>query len=72
MFSIPPIGLPAAIIGVTFIVLTSRWLLPDRRPAVSPTDDPRRYTLEMLVDRDGPWQVRALKPPACGICLIAI
>ncbi|HMR03748.1 MAG TPA: SLC13 family permease, partial [Candidatus Competibacter phosphatis] len=54
MFDITPIGLAAALVGVTFIVLTSRWLLPDRRPAVSPTDDPRRYTLEMLVDRDGP------------------
>ena len=54
MFDITPIGLAAAIVGVTFIVLTSRWLLPDRRPAVSPTDDPRRYTLGMLVDRDGP------------------
>ena len=54
MFDITPIGLAAATVGVAFIVLTSRWLLPDRRPAVSPTDDPRRYTLEMLVDRDGP------------------
>ncbi|MDG4555003.1 MAG: SLC13 family permease [Candidatus Competibacter sp.] len=54
MFDITPIGLPAAIVGVAFVMLTSRWLLPDRRPAVSPTDDPRRYTLEMLVDLDGP------------------
>jgi len=54
MFDITPIGLPVAIVGVAFIILTSRWLLPDRRPAVSPGDDPRRYTLEMLVDVEGP------------------
>jgi di/tricarboxylate transporter len=54
MFDITVVGLPVAIAGLTFIILTSRWLLPDRRPAVSPSDDPRRYTLEMLVDPDGP------------------
>ncbi|MFO7642574.1 MAG: SLC13 family permease [Candidatus Competibacteraceae bacterium] len=54
MFAITPIGLPVAIAGLAFLVLTSRWLLPDRRPAVSPSDDPRRYTLEMLVDPAGP------------------
>ena len=54
MFAITPIGLPVAMVGLAFVVLTSRWLLPDRRPAVSPSDDPRRYTLEMLVDPAGP------------------
>ncbi len=54
MFAITPIGLPVAVVGLAFVVLTSRWLLPDRRPAVSPSDDPRRYTLEMLVDPAGP------------------
>lgn len=53
MFDITPIGLPVAIAGVLFLILTSRWLLPDRRPAMSPNDDPRRYTLEMLVDSGG-------------------
>ncbi len=54
MFAITPIGVPVAIAGLAFLVLTGRWLLPDRRPAVSPSDDPRRYTLEMLVDPAGP------------------
>ena len=54
MFDLTPIGLPVAIAGVVFVILTSRWLLPNRQPAVSPNDDPRRYTLEMLVDTDGP------------------
>ena len=54
MFDLTPIGLPVAIAGLAFIIFTSRWLLPNRQPAVSPNDDPRRYTLEMLVDPDGP------------------
>ncbi|TVR62184.1 MAG: SLC13 family permease [Candidatus Competibacteraceae bacterium] len=54
MFAITPIGLPVAVAGLVFLLLTGRWLLPDRRPAVSPSDDPRRYTLEMLVDPTGP------------------
>jgi di/tricarboxylate transporter len=52
MFDITWVGLPAAIIGGLFIVLTSRWLLPDRRPAISMTDDAREYTVEMQVPDD--------------------
>jgi di/tricarboxylate transporter len=54
MFDITWIGIPMAVVGLTFLILTSRWLLPNRQPAVSPSDDPRRYTLEMLVDTHGP------------------
>jgi di/tricarboxylate transporter len=54
LFDITPIGLPVAVAGLAFLILTSRWLLPNRQPAVSPNDDPRRYTLEMLVDPVGP------------------
>ncbi|HRX72062.1 MAG: SLC13 family permease [Gammaproteobacteria bacterium] len=54
MFDITAIGLPVAIAGLAFLILTSRWLLPSRQPPVSPNDDPRRYTLEMLVEPNGP------------------
>jgi len=54
MFDISWIGIPAAIVGGFFIVLTSRWLLPDRRPAISMLDDPREYTVEMQVPHDSP------------------
>ncbi len=54
MFDISWIGVPAAIVGGLFIVGTSRWLLPDRRPAISTLDDSREYTVEMQVARDGP------------------
>ncbi len=54
MFDISWVGVPAATIGGLFILATSRWLLPDRRPAISTTDDPREYTVEMQVAPDSP------------------
>jgi di/tricarboxylate transporter len=54
MFDIAWVGLPCAVAGTVFILIFSRWLLPDRRPAISLTDDPRQYTVEMLVQPGGP------------------
>ena len=54
MFDITWIGVPAAIAGCAYIVLTSHWLLPDRRPPISPQDDPRKYTAELQVELDSP------------------
>ena len=54
MFDITWVGLPCAVASIVFILLFSRWLLPDRRPAISLTDDPRQYTVEMLVQPGGP------------------
>ncbi len=54
MFDITWVGLPSALIGIAYIVLLGRWLLPDRRPVMDPQDDPRRYTVEMLVQPASP------------------
>lgn len=54
MFDITWVGLPAAVLGCLFVVLASRWLLPDRKPALSNLDDPRSYTIEMLVEPESP------------------
>jgi di/tricarboxylate transporter len=54
MFDITWVGFPAAVLGGLYILLTSRWLLPDRKPAVSMGTDPREYTVEMQVDPDSP------------------
>ena len=35
--------------GIGLIVLTSRWLLPERKPAHSVTEEARKYKLEMVV-----------------------
>lgn len=49
-FDLAWIGVPALLVGVLYMVAASRWLLPERRPALSETDDPREYTVEMLVE----------------------
>lgn len=54
LLDISPVGIPIAIVGLAYILVASRWLLPDRRPAISQGDDPREYTVEMMVAPDGP------------------
>ncbi len=54
MFDLAWIGIPCAIAGVAYFVLFGHWLLPDRRPAITSGDDPREYTVEMMVLADGP------------------
>lgn len=54
MFDITWIGLPCALAGLTYLLLFNRWLLPDRKPPISFSDDPRQYTVEMIVQPSGP------------------
>jgi di/tricarboxylate transporter len=53
MFDLTLIGLPCMIAGLAYILIASRWLLPDRTPPVSTTADPREYTVEMTVEPGG-------------------
>ncbi len=48
------LGAPTLVLGIAFVVLTSRWLLPERRPALSSSQDARRYTVQMEVQADSP------------------
>lgn len=54
MFELSWVGIPCAIAGMIYILVFSRVLLPDRRPAISLSDDPRQYTVEMTVLPSGP------------------
>lgn len=54
LFSIAPVGIPVAIVGIVFLLLFTDRLLPDRRPAISQMADPREYSVEMLVESHGP------------------
>ncbi|MCU0972178.1 MAG: SLC13 family permease, partial [Gammaproteobacteria bacterium] len=54
MFDITAVGLPSALIGMAYLILLGRWLLPDRKPVMSDLDDPRRYTVEMMVEQGSP------------------
>ena len=54
LFSLAPIGLPIAVIGLVLIVVGSRFLLPDREALTTQLENVREYTIEMLVDSQGP------------------
>lgn len=54
VFEIAWVGLPAALAGSLYLLFIGRWLLPDRKPPITVGDDPREYTVEMLVDPAGP------------------
>jgi di/tricarboxylate transporter len=53
-FEIGQVGLPVAIVGLGFMIATSRWLLPNRRAEGVLFGDPREYLVEMIVDARGP------------------
>ena len=54
LFGISKIGIPIALFGLGFILIAGRWLLEDRSPVISPNDDARQYTVEMIVEANGP------------------
>jgi len=54
MFEIGKVGLPIAFMGAAYILIGARWLLPARDRVLDPGEDPRQYTVEVLVDEDGP------------------
>ncbi len=54
LFDLSVVGLPCAVIGIAYIMLVSRKLLPDRRAASRDYEDPKEYTVEMLVDEGSP------------------
>lgn len=61
MLDITWVGLPAALAGLGFLIATHRWLLPDRRSVISQLEDPKEYTIEMLVAADGPLIGRSIE-----------
>lgn len=54
MFDIAWVGVPCTLIGISFVIMTSRWLLPKRKAVLNSIDDPRKYYSEMMVEENGP------------------
>ena len=61
MWEISWVGIPCAMAGVLYMLTLSRWLLPDRKPAISLSDDPRQYTVEMEVEVGGPLEGKSIE-----------
>jgi len=49
MFEITKIGIPCAAVGILYILVASRRLLPDRKSAETVFENPREFTLEMQI-----------------------
>ncbi len=54
MFELAWVGVPITLVGIAYIPIASRWLLPPRRPALAQLEDAREYMVEMLVARNCP------------------
>jgi len=54
LFDLASVGVPTALLGLGFIVLTSRWLLPERASVAKQLENPKEYSVEMLVEERGP------------------
>ncbi len=61
MFDITRLGIPLLLCGLVYLITASRFLLKDRRPPMSASDDPRQYTLEMVVDPGSPLAGRTIE-----------
>ncbi len=63
MFEITWLGVPLLVAGLAYLLVASksRSLLKDRRPAMSQSDDPRQYSLEMLVEPGSPLVGRTIE-----------
>lgn len=54
IFDIAWVGIPVTLTTFVYILIAQRWLLPERRPAVSRFADAREYTVEMQVEAGSP------------------
>jgi di/tricarboxylate transporter len=62
LFEITRVGLPFAVAAVLFLVVVSRWLLPVGRVTLEETfEDPREYTVEMVVSDGSPLAGKTLE-----------
>ncbi len=60
LFSLIWIGLPLTIIGFLYILVASRWLLPDRQSPVEQLENAREYSVEARVTPSGPLVGRSI------------
>lgn len=54
MFELAWVGIPCVVITFIYVLVASRWLLPERVSADKQFGDARQYTVEMIVSPDSP------------------
>ncbi len=61
MFTISPVGIPVALVGLVYLVIAAPRLLPDRRAPATSMEERREYTVEMYVEPKGPLPGRSIE-----------
>jgi len=56
LFVITPVGLAVTVVGVAFVVVFAKWLVPERLPVAQKVADAREYSVEMTVAAGGPLE----------------
>ncbi len=54
LFEIAWVGIPCSLLGLAYMLFIGRYLLPDRETASYAFQDPREYTVEMIVEPESP------------------
>ncbi len=60
-FEIAAVGFPVALTGFCFVLLTQRWLLPERIPPLQFAESTREYTIEFMVESGSPLVGRSIE-----------
>jgi len=55
------VGAPTALAGLLYLLAVGRRLLPERQPPLKQLEDPRQYTVEMLVAPESPLVGRTIE-----------
>ncbi len=50
MFELAWVGVPCVVLVFFYVLIASKWLLPERKSAITQFSDVRQYTVEMLVE----------------------
>jgi di/tricarboxylate transporter len=53
-FAVGAVGLPCAIVGILYVVIAQKWLLPERKPPLADFGEAREYAVEMAVEATSP------------------
>ena len=52
---------PRALLGMAYILTLGKWLLPDRKPAISQLENPREYSIEVIVEAGSPLEGKTIE-----------
>ena len=61
LFDLAWIGVPTAIVGLALVMLSACWLLPTRGSVIGQLEDPREYSIEMVVEPTDPLVAQTIE-----------